>query len=83
MVVEQSAKMHAISTTCTTLSHIRNLRSKVILSWWNEWNVSTQDEQKGATHMLICLMSLVGCIRHLKEHVEDTVNCLAFSKNNK
>jgi hypothetical protein len=31
VVVEQSAKMHAVCTTCTTLSHIRNLRSKVVL----------------------------------------------------
>jgi hypothetical protein len=30
VVEEQSAKIHAISTTCTTLSHILNLRSKVI-----------------------------------------------------
>jgi hypothetical protein len=50
VMVEQSVKMRAISTPCTTLSPIRNLRSKAIFSWWKLMEcVDTQDDQKEAT----------------------------------
>jgi hypothetical protein len=59
-------KMHAISTTLATLSHIRNLRSKAIF-FLGGINVLTQGVKKKKRHMLICPMNLKVCIHHLKE----------------
>jgi hypothetical protein len=52
--------MLAICTTCTTLSHIRNLRSKVIFFLGGIDGMSRhRTSKKKHRHMLICKMSLV------------------------